>query len=818
MGTYSTPLIVNQLSRHRTSWATDGKAGQGAYGTKYPQEYVGGVGFSIGSFDSTKYKVTGLQMQVVRMDGAGYYNRNIEFHLYMGYIEPNTLRTASSNYSKQKISIKTLNPVNSGATKITFTSEDLLKFNTYCLDAGSYYFMIFSGDGRASSSTSHTSNYTLIEDVDITLTYEDRSTDGTAENAKLGMISSVNFNPLPGFQYKAKWTLGNKEYISTEYTQNSPISYEIPKNWGEEFPTSFSKQGVVSLITYDLDGNEINTNDYEITYQCPSENSGPILQSFTHSCAQRYYSKSDFGIISEVFLASLSKFEYILSSSGQYGAEVAATLSIKNQNNNIVLKSVTSSFGRSVTATISNYIFNTPGTYIVTKTIKDSRGQSIVLESSVYKIIKGPSFISTPQIIKIDNEGNENVQGLYLKVIGILSNSKDTVSAVSTWFDTNHTEKRCTLTANSTNSYINTSQQMFAVDIASSVVIEIKSSLYFTNSNASSNLVYSLPAIRTSSANYLLHFKEGGQAIGIGSAAENDNSITMGWPVYFNNSIFLSEPLDPKYGGTGASSKTGALENLGAFPAAGGTIGTLSQPGSLTVTGKSILQDLTINSSPIISSTKHYSSIWFTPSIISGEGKRIAELFAYAANSNNSGAIDTSQVKLRQYSYNNNSTSILNYYDEFKFPITSAGKGKNDTYDILTTKDYPTVNNFYIMKNQTIQIQGICCVGFQKLAGSTGSTQTFFFSVPIEKRFHDEISSCKITEMRARFFSSTYIFNSDAYYDLIEFIPQQGGQTISLDKLSNTLKVSLNFNVSLANFRNNTIFCADIESITIQFT
>lgn len=65
------------------------------------------------------------------------------------------------------------------------------------------------------------------------------------------------------------------------------------------------------------------------------------------------------------------------------------------------------------------------------------------------------------------------------------------------------------------------------------------------------------------SAAYLLHFSNTGKAIGIGSAAGADETITMGWTVKMN------KPLEISQGGTGASTAAEACQKLGVLSTTG---------------------------------------------------------------------------------------------------------------------------------------------------------------------------------------------------------------------------------------------------------
>ena len=75
------------------------------------------------------------------------------------------------------------------------------------------------------------------------------------------------------------------------------------------------------------------------------------------------------------------------------------------------------------------------------------------------------------------------------------------------------------------------------------------------------------------SAAYVMHIKKGGRAVGFGTAAGADETITFGWPVKLN------KPLEVSQGGTGASNAASACANIGAVKKSGDTMtGNLLDP------------------------------------------------------------------------------------------------------------------------------------------------------------------------------------------------------------------------------------------------
>ena len=78
------------------------------------------------------------------------------------------------------------------------------------------------------------------------------------------------------------------------------------------------------------------------------------------------------------------------------------------------------------------------------------------------------------------------------------------------------------------------------------------------------------------SAAYVMHVKKGGNAVGFGTAAGADNTVTFGWPVKLNTALEVSQ------GGTGARNAASACGNIGAVKKSGDTMtGNLAIQSSL---------------------------------------------------------------------------------------------------------------------------------------------------------------------------------------------------------------------------------------------
>lgn len=587
MGTYSGTFPLTKLNRWRRdtktgtgSWKSDSKASQGAYGTRGP--YVGEITFSAPEgFDPVVYKATKVSMTVTRDPAVGKHGDTIDLYLYAGYINPNELYDNSGAYNGRKISAKTIAKPASGTTTFTFSSTDLDRFNKYCLDAGSYRFMMWSGEaGFLSSSKIYTRNYTTITNVKIVVTYTERAAQATASSYTVDLSKQSNnailkFNNIGNnFTYKTVWTLGTKTLSQTYDSSkaNNTFSLTIPKDWATQFTSAFSKKGTVRLETYN-GSTRIGYFEYPVNYTIPSGYETQIGLTLEDSVKHYLMKEGADGEVSKeyVFLQNESskKFSFtynnpyysivsepkiqFLSASGIPIRTLTATLT-SNQNNPNVSYEI-----------LEEQFFSDVGQIKIICSIKDSRkGTLTFIDDSSLFVTALPDFISLPNIQRAKVNGENYSAGTYLKIIGQLQEEKDGFKIIGTSTEDVVEEMlRLRGTVEQQPAYYLTTKE-FSADRAYDINFKIFSGVYYRETTEGDYLIEynSNLKITLSSANYLLHFLSGGKAIGMGTAAqppeENEvGKITFGWPTQFFN------PIEIDSGGTGVNSIEGLRMLIG---------------------------------------------------------------------------------------------------------------------------------------------------------------------------------------------------------------------------------------------------------------
>ena len=166
----------------------------------------------------------------------------------------------------------------------------------------------------------------------------------------------------------------------------------------------------------------------------------------------------------------------------------------------------------------------------------------------------------------------------------------------------------------------------------------------------------------------------------------NAGSETL--PIYFSNgkpvactasSVFSSLSWT---GGTTSGpvlSITIAGQNRTAtIPSASSTASGIITTGSQTIIGEK-----TFATTPVIKSSNSWSGLCFFNKNLSNYGIGIFQLTTL----DNSNYVKENKLVFRTYSYASNSTTRLEYYEDFKLPSANAARTSNTSYNILTTKN-----------------------------------------------------------------------------------------------------------------------------------
>lgn len=317
------------------------------------------------------------------------------------------------------------------------------------------------------------------------------------------------------YKHRIYFALGSKDTpwpsTSTYYTGGGTFTSEIVKDYANQLPNSTSGTGTVRVVTYDSSGKELGTVTKNVSYSVPNSD------AFRPTIGDSYIVSNPTGTNYANYTTWNSG---VVAPSAKYGARIVETkISMINQASGVV------AFSASGTTSLNNIY--TPaqaaGTYTWEIKITDSRGFSTI-KNDLTSVVKAytPIYISGLSITRTDENGDASVEGVYYK-LGGTANSSHNITSVKI--------DGTTVASNTgVKSYSFSSISPRATNQTASYAKTITVSVSDGIKTVSQNIT--LP-----SAQYILYFKKGGTALGIGKAADttSDGWLDIGWNTAITN-------------------------------------------------------------------------------------------------------------------------------------------------------------------------------------------------------------------------------------------------------------------------------------------
>lgn len=317
------------------------------------------------------------------------------------------------------------------------------------------------------------------------------------------------------YKHRIYFALGSKNTpwpsASTYYTGGGTFTSEITKDYANQLPNSTSGTGTVKVVTYDSSGKELGTVAKNVSYSVPNSDAfrptidGSYIVSNPTGTNYANYTTWNSGVTTP---------------SAKYGARVVETkISLVNQASGAV------TFSASGTTSLNNIY--TPaqaaGTYTWEIKITDSRGFSTT-KNVLTSVVKAytPIYISGLSITRTNQNGDANVEGVYYK-LGGTANSSHNITSVKI-------DGTTVVSNTGVKSYSFSNISPRATNQTASYAKTITVSVSDGIKTISQNIT--LP-----SAQYILYFKKGGTALGIGKAADttSDGWLDIGWNTAITN-------------------------------------------------------------------------------------------------------------------------------------------------------------------------------------------------------------------------------------------------------------------------------------------
>lgn len=551
---------------------TDEGAKQGGYGTTYKKSRVGKIYFGNLDFDTSTNTATSISFDCTFGGAGGGWAKTITFYSDFGITTAPTKKIGTAT---------TVGAARNRKETVTLNIEN----STYLQEAlSNKVFFIYNGETNTEGkSDSYSYNYLSITGIAINITYTQKT---TASPSTFTLSSNsiaypddnmtISISPSStSYSHKITFSLGD---LTKDISLGAGVSsYTATNNntwstFSSLMATSTSRQGTVTLTTYN-GSTTVGSSSKTFTLYIDTSSSGggdggdsPGSSSGTVTLTPP--SISSIGSISINNEAPFnSKNRVVMGYSTITVGKVSATA----YNSSTI---VNYSFSSNASTSIVN---NTTGYYTfpitsgnkhvtVTVTVTDSRGQSTQETFSLgyyaYEYIE--PTVTGINAVKCTSLGDVSSTGTYAKIT--FSTSK------TSWAD--WTSGTVSILNTDYYSLIDFSKSPYTTTLGGDLSSDLSYSIEISLADNYTSKTYTVDLL---SSAYIMHVKAGGSALGLGTAAGDDYTITCGWLLKASKGAQITSAngftwnsmsgencnLPIEMGGTGASNAKDARANLG---------------------------------------------------------------------------------------------------------------------------------------------------------------------------------------------------------------------------------------------------------------
>ena len=509
--------------------------------------YEGAINLSgLSGLDFSNIAISQIQMRVTFGPAGGDSTKRLTFYK----ATKNSISGSIATMRGSSIGYLTVSQAYDRTTTLTFNaSTNAGMFNTLrdYFSAGNRVLIIYVPSTRGTYSGGFCYDYLSITALTMTLAFEYLQSTGSMATASVAAGSAAKLNITAynsDYTHKVTWKFGSNSYAQTVAAGSTSASYTIPLSWLNAIPNATSGSASATLETIDTGGASLGSYSYGFTITAPSS-VAPTISSVTATPVNDNSVLSGWG----VYAYGKSKAQIkINGAAGAYGSTIKSCSITTSPN-----------VGSSTASSFTTGLIYTSGTITVTAKITDSRGRSATKTTAFSVYAYSAPYFSAVESYRCNSNGaRDDVGGTYARICATFGrsnlNGSNSVSCrlVMTQIGGSYSTS-ATLTSGA-------AAILGGGNLAADASYNVTITLTDTVGTVS---VYSLTI---PSAAYIMHIKKGGRAVGFGTAAGADETITFGWPVKLN------KPLEVSQGGTGAKNASSACANIGAVKKSGDTM------------------------------------------------------------------------------------------------------------------------------------------------------------------------------------------------------------------------------------------------------
>lgn len=421
-------------------------------------------------------------------------------------------------------------------TKYTFTSP----FNTGRTEIGTAKIfgktvtITHNNDGTktvacSASYTTGVSSGTISASTSKTLTTIARKSALTVANGTLGTSQTLTIVPrASGFTHTITAECGSATTTVCTKTTNTTVSFTPPLSWASQNTT-----GTTVTVRYTITTYNGNTSIGSYTYSKSCSIPASVKPSCSISCSS--VNTPFFGNYGEEddYLQNISSVYVAIVPTLSYGSAIS---SYKTVINNITYTS----------ANFTSDVLRTSGTITITTTVTDERGRKGSATTTISVTPYSPPMINKLTVHRVNQDGTENDQGNFIKVLFGFS---------YTYLNEFNTET-CTLSFKKSSEDVYgegkvidaTSMEMYdPYTIVNGVYSQERYYIFSAASDSSYDVRLHIVdgmgkvAVKTatvSTAFTLMHWRADGTGIGIGKIAEEPDLFDVGMNTRFVGTVY----------------------------------------------------------------------------------------------------------------------------------------------------------------------------------------------------------------------------------------------------------------------------------------
>lgn len=490
--------------------------------------------------DINKIRITGITLNLYRNGGnitdtSNYYIAISNQINYLSYGNDGGAINDAVNAIETKELKGPMNGIVTGANAIAINGIDTFKD---IISNNEFYLYMYSASPAVQAGYAQIAGSDVANAPTITVDWIYTTSSFTSDNVvNIGKNYRITLNiSNSSYTHKAVFQINNQTYDTWDFSAGVPtIEKPVDDACIDAIPITTDRiGGTLTIITY-ASGAELGRTSKSITFLIPKESPflpiGELTLEQLPEDTEAYVDRTYWNFTLKGYADGHDMSSATVTNWHVYRRNTF------NDNYGDWSSSIDT---RTFIAKGTSPSVSTEGTYTWYAEITNSRGftaqvatQSVTIGEVSYE---KPIKFNNIKAYRTDSSGTEKAEGTYYKLSGIIT-ANDIIKSVTIYEDNKPEGTACNLPSNITSYDLSNipAKETGTTDLTASKSITIAVVL---NNGATDRQVVTLL-----SAAYMLYFKKGGNALGIGKVTDKDNLLDIGWKTAITCSGSTNEVL-----------------------------------------------------------------------------------------------------------------------------------------------------------------------------------------------------------------------------------------------------------------------------------